>query len=127
LELYTEAVELNPVELLYYTNIAACHIETKNYPAALEMCDKAIAIAREQGNYDYSKMAKVMARKASALEKSGQIDEALKTYAAALLENNDSTIKDAMKRLEKVKKEQEAKAYLNPDIAEIHKTKGIRY
>lgn len=127
LELYTEAVELNSLELLYYTNIAACHIETKNYAAALEMCDKAIAIAREQGNYDYSKMAKVMARKASALEKAGQIELALQTYADALLENNDSTIKDAMKRLEKVKKEQEAKAYLNPDIAEVHKTKGIEH
>ncbi len=52
---------------------------------------------------------------------------ALNTYADALLENNDSTIKDSMKRLEKVKKEAEAKAYLNPDIAEVHKTKGIEH
>ncbi len=66
-------MELNPAELLYYTNIAACHIETKNFDAAIELCDKAIAKAREQGNYDYAKMAKVMARKASALEKSGQL------------------------------------------------------
>ena len=29
-----------------------------------------------------------------------------------------------MKRLEKLKKELEAKAYLNPDIAEEHKRKG---
>jgi stress-induced-phosphoprotein 1 len=29
-----------------------------------------------------------------------------------------------MKRLEKSKKEQEAKAYLNPEIAEAHKVKG---
>jgi|LauGreDrversion4_2_1035121.scaffolds.fasta_scaffold184850_1 stress-induced-phosphoprotein 1 len=30
-----------------------------------------------------------------------------------------------MKRLEKVKKEAEAKAYINPEIAEAHKNKGI--
>ena len=30
-----------------------------------------------------------------------------------------------MKRLEKVKKETEARAYLNPEIAEAHKNKGI--
>lgn len=30
-----------------------------------------------------------------------------------------------MKRLEKVKKETEARAYLNPEIAEAHKSKGI--
>lgn len=48
-------------------------------------------------------------------------------YANALLENNDSTIKDAMKRLEKVKKEVEAKAYINPEIAEAHKAKGTEF
>lgn len=42
----------------------------------------------------------------------------------ALLENNDPAIKDSLKRLEKMKKEQEAKAYLNPEIAEVHKAKG---
>lgn len=41
-----------------------------------------------------------------------------------MLENNDSTIKDAMKRLEKQKKADEIKAYINPEIAEAHKTKG---
>jgi stress-induced-phosphoprotein 1 len=30
-----------------------------------------------------------------------------------------------MKRLEKVKKEADAKAYINPEIAEAHKNKGI--
>ncbi len=32
-----------------------------------------------------------------------------------------------MKRLEKIKKEEEARAYLNPDIAEAHKEKGISF
>jgi len=41
------------------------------------------------GPYDYVKLAKVIARKASALEKSGRLDEAMKCYQAALLENND--------------------------------------
>ena len=41
------------------------------------------------------------------------------------MENNDPTIKDSMKRLEKVKKEAEARAYINPEIAEAHKNAGI--
>lgn len=65
-----------------------------------------------------------MARKASALEKKGELDEAHKVYTAALLENNDSQIKDALKRLEKVKKEAAAKAYINPEMSEAHKVKG---
>lgn len=87
------------------------------------MC--ALAEEKAKGTqYDFVKMAKVLARKASAYEKWGKIDVALETYSRALLENNDPSIKDSMKRLEKLKKELEAKAYLNPDIAEEHKRKG---
>lgn len=104
LKYYFDAIVMNPNEILFYSNVASCFIEQKKYSEAIEQCNKGIELTKGT-NYDYVKLAKVMARKASALEKSGQIDEALKVYAAALLENNDSTIKDAMKRLEKVRKE----------------------
>ena len=81
LELYTAAIELNPEELLYYTNMAAVYIEQKKFDQAIAQCDTAIAKARE-GAYDFVKLAKV-------------------------------------------KKETEARAYLNPEIAEAHKNKGI--
>jgi stress-induced-phosphoprotein 1 len=42
-----------------------------------------------------------------------------------LLENKDQSIKDSLKKLEKVKKEAEAKAYFNADIAVEHKDKGV--
>lgn len=71
LELYTAAIELNPNELLYYTNMAAVYIEQKKFDQAIAQCDTAIAKARE-GAYDFVKLAKVIARKASAYEKNGQ-------------------------------------------------------
>lgn len=40
------------------------------------------------------------------------------------MEDNQPTIKESMKRLEKIKKEEEAKAYLNPEMAEAHKVAG---
>jgi stress-induced-phosphoprotein 1 len=70
------------------------------------------------------KLAKVIARKASALEKLGKYDEALKAYKDALLEDNQPTIKESMKRLEKLKIKSEAEAYINPEIAETHKAAG---
>lgn len=88
LELYSAAIELNPKELLYYTNVAAVYIEQKNFEQAIAQCDTAIAIAKD-GAYDFVKLAKVIARKASAYEKNGQFQTALDTYAEALLENND--------------------------------------
>lgn len=66
----------------------------------------------------------MIARKAAALEKSGNLDDAIACYKQALLEDNASAIKDALKRCEKQKKEADAKAYINPEIAEQHKDKG---
>jgi stress-induced-phosphoprotein 1 len=59
---------INPDELLFYSNVAAVHIEMKNFQAAVKSCDEAIEKAKG-GPYDYVKLAKVIARKASALEK----------------------------------------------------------
>ena len=65
-----------------------------------------------------------MARKGAAYEKKGDMDAAIDAYKKALLEDNAVTIKDSLRRVEKLRKEAEAKAYLNPEIAEQHKAKG---
>jgi len=44
-----------------------------------------------------------------------------------LLENNDPTIKDALKKAEKQMKDDEAKRYLDPVKAEEHKTVGNEF
>lgn len=40
------------------------------------------------------------------------------------MENNDNTVREQFKRAEKMKKEDEAKRYINPEIAEQHRQKG---
>jgi stress-induced-phosphoprotein 1 len=117
---------MNPDELIFYSNIAAVHIEKKDYAAAIQSCDKGIEKSKGT-NYDYVKLAKVMARKASALEKFGEFDTAIKCYQDALLEDNATVIKDALKKLQKDKKDADVKAYLNPEIAEEHKKKGNEF
>lgn len=69
-------------------------------------------------------MGKAIARKANALFKQGKIDESLAAYDEAMLENNSYDIKEAKKKVEKIKKEMAEKAYINPEIAEQHKNKG---
>lgn len=66
----------------------------------------------------------MIARKASAYEKSGDILAAIESYKSALLEDNAGTIKDSLRRCEKIQKQKEAEAYINPELAEVHKTKG---
>lgn len=108
---------MNPDELTFYTNLAAVHFEEKNFDQAIAECDKAIEKAKG-GYYDFVKLGKALARKANAQQAKGLYDESIATYKSALLEYNDVHIRDALKRVEKVKKEAEAKAYINPELAE---------
>jgi len=47
-----------------------------------------------------------MARKANAQMKQGNLKDSIESYKSALLENNDGYIKDAMKRVEKLFKDE---------------------
>lgn len=66
---YNESVNLDPNELTYYSNLAACYFELQEYDKCIEQCDNAITRGREIGGYDFEKMGKAMARKANALFK----------------------------------------------------------
>lgn len=98
-------------------------MEMKDFDNAIVSCDKGIEVAK-QGPYDYSKLAKVMARKAACLAQKGQHDEAISLYKSALVEDNQYAIKDALRKVEKIKKDQDALAYINPEIGLQHKEAG---
>lgn len=121
--MYDEAIELYPNELSYYTNKAAVYFEMKEYEKCKEECDKAIAKSKE-GHYDYVKLSKALGRKGNAVLQQGDFDGAINLFKDALLENNDPNIKDLLKKAEKSKKEDEARRYINPELAEEHKNKG---
>ncbi len=67
LNLYEEAIKLNPEEPLYYNNKAAAYIELKQYENALTEVLKAEQLFINGKVKDYSKKAKILARKASIL------------------------------------------------------------
>ena len=123
IELYSAAIELCPQEIIYYSNLAAVYIEMKEYDKAVEECDKAMEKTKE-GPYDFVKAGKVLCRKASALQKKGDLDASIETYKAALLENNDYWAKDSLKKVQKQKEEQEKLAYIDPALSDEHKDKG---
>jgi stress-induced-phosphoprotein 1 len=123
LEFYGKAIELLPSDLTYHSNKAAVYFEMKNYDACLQACDDAVEASRT-GGYDYAKLAKVLARKGNALLQQKKYDESIEMYNKALVENNDHSIKMALQKAQKTKKDEEAKAYINPEIAEEHRLKG---
>ena len=95
----------------------------KDFDKCMEACDEGIAHSKGE-NYDYVKTGKLMARKANALLQLKKYDESIDMYQKALLENNDHTIKMGLTKAKKVKLEEQAAAYINPEIAEQHRLKG---
>jgi stress-induced-phosphoprotein 1 len=69
-------------------------------------------------------LAKAIARKANAKLSQDLFDESIELYKDAMLEDSDYTIKDGLKRAEKIKKDKEAIAYINPEIAEELREEG---
>ena len=120
LKFYDKAIELDPTEVLYYSNKAACFIEKKEFDKALEMCDKALEVSNENTFKDFSKFAKIYARKANVYAKMENYDQAIYFYEKSLLENQDVKVKDELRRIQRVKKDLEELNYIDPSKAEEH-------
>ena len=114
---------MNPKEATFYTNLSAVFFEMGDYVKVIELCDEVIKMSKD-GNYDFQKLGKAMARKANALFKQDKCDESIAMYREALLEYNDYNIKEAMKNVQKEKTKRDALAYIDPAIAEQHKDAG---
>lgn len=95
----------------------------KLYKECIEQCDLGIETTKGKA-YDYIKLAKAMARKANAQLQLGLHDESIATYQAALLEDQSHVIKMALNKAKQIKRETEAKAYIDPVKAEEHREKG---
>jgi stress-induced-phosphoprotein 1 len=112
-----------PAELTYYTNKAAVYFEMKAYDDCIEACNQGIEVTKGT-SYDYVKLSKAIARKANALLQQKKYQESIDTYQTALLENQDHGIKMSLQKAIKTKRDDEALAYINPEIAEEHRQKG---
>lgn len=54
---YDRAIELDPTNIVYYTNKSAVFYEQKMYDECIEICNKAVEVGREN-RADYDLVAK---------------------------------------------------------------------
>jgi len=90
---------LNPLEPLYYNNKAACYIETKRYEDAIAACDEGLKVISESENKNYTKLAKLFARKAKALYLSEKLSDAVIYYEKSLLEDNIPSVREELRKV----------------------------
>jgi len=119
IKLYQQAIDLYPKEMVYYLNSAKCYLEKKDYDKSIELCKHVCENCR-----DFTRRATAFGIIGYAYRAQGKLDEALKAFEDSQMEKNDSRIKEALKETQKLKKQQEELAYINPEIAEQENQKA---
>ena len=119
LELYSQANKLNPAEVTYNLNLAACYHELKEYDKAIENCKIVI-----EETFNFEKKAKAYGRMGFAYQEKEDYAKAVECFEQALLENKDKRIKEALKNVEALKKKKDEEEYKDPVKAEEANTRG---
>ncbi|XP_059485534.1 stress-induced-phosphoprotein 1 [Neocloeon triangulifer] len=120
---YHKAVDLEPLEITYLNNIAAVYFEQKEYEKCIEQCQKAVELGREN-RADFKLIAKAFTRIGNAYKRLNDWNNAKIYYEKSMLEHRTPESKTLLSQAEKMIKELERKAYINPEKAEVEKELG---
>lgn len=123
LQHYNKAVELDPTEIIYLLNIAAVYFEQKEYEKCIGQCEKAIEIGREN-RADFKLIAKAFTRIGHAYKRMENWKQAKVYYEKSMSEHRTPEIKTLLSDIDKIIKEEERKAYIDPIKAEEEKELG---
>ena len=120
ISLYQEAINIYPKEKIEcYLNLAKCYLEKKDYIKSIELCKYVC-----ENTNDFSRRATAFGILGFSFRAQNKLNEALKAFEFSQMINNDPIIKEAYVETKKLKEEQEAEAYINPEIAEIENFKA---
>merc|ERR1719507_1276197 len=120
---YEKAIEMDPTEITFRSNLAAVHFEKKDYEECVKVCEKAIEIGREN-RADFKLIAKAYNRAGNAYKKIGNLQAAKTAFEKALTEHRTPDYRLNLSEIEAAIKKQEEEAYINPELADAEKLKG---
>lgn len=120
---YSKAIELDPTDMTFLNNKAAVFFEQQKYQESISTCEKAVEVGREN-RADFKLIAKAFTRTGNAYKALKDYGKAKMFYEKSLSEHRTPETKELLSKVEKLIKEQERLAYIDPTKAEEEKTKG---
>jgi stress-induced-phosphoprotein 1 len=120
---YDRAMALYDKDVSFLTNRAAVYFEMQDYAKCIADCDQAVEKGREMRT-DFKLIARALARKANALVKLGQLEEAIAVYNRSLTEHRAADTLKKLQETEKTLKDQREQDYIDMCKCEEEKEKG---
>jgi len=120
---YKKAIELDPTNLIFHTNLAAVYFEMKKLDECIQECTLAVEVGREQ-RADFKLIAKAYNRMGTAHRKKGELELAKGAYEKALTEHRTPDYRQNLSEVESAIKKIAEAAYVNPELADQEKQKG---
>lgn len=120
---YDEAIKLDPTDMTFISNKSAVYFEMKNYDECIKICQEAVDVGREN-RADFKLIARVLTRIGNCHKAKKEYKNAKTFYEKSLSEHRTPETKELLSKLEKIIKEEERKAYIDPVKAEQEKELG---
>uniref|UniRef100_A0A6G1SIP6 Stress-induced-phosphoprotein 1 n=1 Tax=Aceria tosichella TaxID=561515 RepID=A0A6G1SIP6_9ACAR len=126
IEHYNKAIEFDRTDMTFLNNKAAAYYENGEYDECIKQCQQAIDVGREN-RADFKLIAKAFSRMASAYFKQGHLEQARTFFQKSLSEHRTPDTLSKLNEVEKILKEREMKAYIDPEKSLEEKTKGNEF
>jgi stress-induced-phosphoprotein 1 len=126
IEHYNKAIDLDKTDMTFLNNKAAVYFEKADYDECIKQCQIAIDVGREN-RADFKLIAKAFSRMASAYFKKQDLEQARTYFQKSLSEHRTPDTLSKLNEVEKIIKEREMKAYIDPEKSLEEKTKGNEF
>lgn len=123
---YNAATELDDTDMTFHLNLAAVHLQKKDFEACIASCTKAAEIGMDN-RADYKMQAKAAARAGKCYLAMGDLENALKYYDRALTNDRNKDYLTAKKKVQVAIKEKKRLEYIDPELADAAKGKGTEH
>jgi len=121
---YDEAIVLDPTDITFYNNKGAVKFEQGEYDEVIKVCTKAVEIEAAKSVSDSKLIAKAQARLGKAYMKKDDLEKSMYHFDKAIFEHRAPEILRERSEVQKLLKERERVAYINPELSLEEKAKG---